>query len=119
LLKLELNIGGGKAEVTIFVDLGYIGIVDLFPNVIIKIPHKKPRKSAKNPNLELSKEQKDYNKEIGKERVVVEHSIAGIKRFYSISNRIRIRDMKRLNSEILMCAALWNFRKSNKLALIA
>ena len=114
LLKLELNIGDKKAEVTIFVDLGYIGIVDLFPNVVIKIPHKKPRKSAQNPHPALSKEQKKYNTEVGKERVVVEHSIAGIKRFYSISNRIRVRDMERLNNAILMSAALWNFRKLNK-----
>lgn len=106
-------------DVTIFVDLGYIGIVDLFPNVTIKIPYKKPRKSAQNPNPELSKEQKEYNTEVGKDRVVVEHSIAGIKRFYSISNKIRIRDMKRLNNAILMCAALWNFRKLNQYKVTA
>ena len=119
LVKIELNIGDRKVEVTIFVDLGYIGIVDLFPNITIKIPYKKPRKSKSNPEPQLSQEQKDYNKAVSKERVIVENSISGMKRYYSISNKIRTRNEKYLNNTILICAALWNFRKANKSKLIA
>ena len=38
----------------VFVDLGYQGIVSDYLGEIIRIPHKKPRKSKKNPGLVLT-----------------------------------------------------------------
>ena len=80
----------------------------------LEIPYKKPRKSKNNPNPELTKEQKEYNKFTGKKRVVVENSISGMKRYFIISNRIRIRNLKDINNILLICAALWNLRKINQ-----
>ena len=47
------------------VDLGYVGMGDLYKNVII--PHKKPKGGS------LTKEQKQENKRFSRARVAIEH----------------------------------------------
>jgi hypothetical protein len=45
------------------------------------LPHKKPRKSKKNPCPELTSEQKQTNRRLAKTRIIVEHAIGGMKHF--------------------------------------
>ena len=74
------------------------------------IADKKPRKSKKKPNPpELTKDQKEENRKMSGERVIVENSIGGMKRFRCISDRYRnhIKNLKDLF--ILLSAGLWNF----------
>ena len=63
---------------------------------------KKPR------GKELSEEQKKANQEKASKRVIVEHSIAGLKRFRILSDRLRIHTFILYDEIIGICAGLWN-----------
>jgi hypothetical protein len=94
----------------IIVDLGYLGFDSDFETNNFEIPHKKSRKSKKNPHpLGLTEDQKEQNRKMSGERVIVENSIGGMKRFRCISDRYRnhIKNLKDLF--ILLSAGLWNF----------
>jgi hypothetical protein len=67
--------------IRVLVDLGYQGILDAYEGKNIEIPHKKPCKSKKNPNPELTTEQKAENQALSRVRIFVENAISGIKRF--------------------------------------
>ena len=68
------------ADSNVLVDLGYQGIQSDYDGDQIDIPHKKPRKSKKNPETSLSDDQKAENKTLSKVRIFIEHAIGGIKR---------------------------------------
>lgn len=85
------------------VDLGFLGIEKDYVCKELLIPHKKPKKQK------LTKEQKAENKLLASERVVVEHSIAGLKRYRILSDRLRMHDLKLYNVILGICAGLWNF----------
>lgn len=72
------------------------------------IPIKKP-KNTKTSKNELSEEQKSQNKELAQQRIYVEHSIGGMKRYRILVNRNRLKNKKTINQVIGVCAALWNF----------
>jgi hypothetical protein len=88
-------------EVPIPVDLGFEGLQKEFVN--IKIPHKKPR------GKELTKEQKQSNREKSSDRVKCEHSSSGIKRYKAATAvyRNHIRDFD--DHFMVTAAGLWNF----------
>ena len=67
------------------------------------MPHKKPK------GKELTQEQKDENKEISKIRVKVEHSIAGIKRYNSVTHKYRNKGIKKADEFMFLSVGLWNF----------
>lgn len=52
----------------------------------ISIPHKKTK------NKPLTELQKDENKQMASERIYVENSFAGLKRFRTLSDRLRLHD---------------------------
>ena len=66
---------------TLFQDTGFQGYAP--EGVSIEQPTKKPR------NKELSPEQKDENRRISSKRVLIEHSIGGIKVFHIVSTIFR------------------------------
>lgn len=70
------------------------------------MPHKKSKK------MELSDEQKNENQEAARERIKVEHSIGGLKRYKILSERTRIKDFILFDDIIGVCAGLWNYTKS-------
>jgi DDE superfamily endonuclease len=72
------------------------------------LPHKKKR-VAKGESNELSEEQKAQNKELGQERIFVEHSIGGMKRYRILEHRNRVKSKKVIDQIIGVCAGLWNF----------
>ena len=86
------------------VDLGFVGFDKDDECKELLIPHKKPKKQ------ELTAEQKAENKVLAKERIVVEHSIAGLKRYRILSDRLRLHDLDLYNQVLGICAGLWNFR---------
>ena len=90
------------------VDLGYQGIKTDYPEADIAIPFKKPRKSKKHPNPQLSDEQKDYNRAVSRARIYVENAICGIKRFNILVHRFRNRLEGFVDDVIVVCAGLWN-----------
>lgn len=90
-------------------DLGYQGILDDYHGENIQIPHKKPRKSKKNPQTELTCQQKTENQALSRIRIFVENAIAGIKRFNILVHTFRNRKANMQDDVIALGAALWNF----------
>ena len=88
------------------VDLGFVGFDKDYEGKKLYLPHKKPKKQ------ELTAEQKADNKILASERIVVEHSIGGLKRYRILSDRLRMHDFDLYNQVLGICAGLWNFRLS-------
>ena len=88
------------------VDLGFVGFDKDYECKKLYLPHKKPKKQ------ELTAEQKADNKILASERIVVEHSIGGLKRYRILSDRLRMHDFDLYNQVLGICAGLWNFRLS-------
>jgi hypothetical protein len=95
------------------VDLGYQGIqTDYLSPENIHIPHKKPRKSKKNPDPQLTRQQKRENRRLGRVRVLVEHAIGGMKIFRVLTIRLR-NHLKHLADDFIFATAgLWNLKNS-------
>jgi hypothetical protein len=94
----------------IWLDLGYQGVQNLYEADEINIPHKKPRKSKKNPSPSLTKEQKAENRRISQMRIVVEHAIGGFKRFNILVQRFRNHINGFVDIVVLLAAGLWNWK---------
>ena len=90
-------------------DLGYQGILDDYVGENLEIPHKKPRKSQKNPQPKLTSDQKSENQALSRVRIFVENAIAGIKRFNILVYAFRNRKANMEDDVIALCAGLWNF----------
>lgn len=89
-------------------DLGYQGFDKDYKCKKLFIPHKKPK------NAELTEAQKAENKEISSERIRVEHSIGGMKRYRILSERLRVHDFEHYDDVLSVCAGLWNFYLEHK-----
>jgi hypothetical protein len=104
ILKEELPPGQNwfsKFEVKL--DLGYQGFKDEYDCLKVSIPVKKKK------NFDLTDDQKAENKAKSSERINVEHSIGGMKRYRILSERLRMHDFKLFEEIIGVCAGLWNF----------
>lgn len=89
-------------------DLGYQGIVEAYGTGNIEIPHKKPRKSKKKPQAQLTDEQRAENQALSRIRIFVENAIAGIKRFNILVHAFRNRKANMEDDVIALCADFWN-----------
>ena len=96
----------------VLVDLGYQGIRTDYEGDNIQIPHKKPRKSKKNPETSLSDEQKAENQALSKIRIFVENAIGGLKRYNILVHRFRNHKDSFADDVIGIAAGLWNFNLS-------
>jgi hypothetical protein len=112
LLKEELHWYEGHQNwfelLEIFVDLGYKGIDKEFPIKKLNIPFRKPRKSLKNPNPQLTEEQKQHNKTVSQTRILVEHTIGSMKFFNVLKQDYRNRRCGFDDLSIEICAGLHN-----------
>ena len=94
----------------LLVDLGYLGIEKNYNSLKVLIPYKKPRKSKNNPNPQLTDEQREYNKQVSKIRILVEHAIGGMKKFNILVHRFRNRVDQMADLAIELAAGLWNLQ---------
>src|SRR6266704_4710286 len=99
-------------DLKVRVDLGYLGIQSDYRGDQIDIPTKKPRKSQKNPNPQLSDEQKAANTVLSQVRIFIEHAIVGMKRYNILVHVFRNRKVDFEDDAIGVCAGLWNFALS-------
>jgi DDE superfamily endonuclease len=95
-------------EMNVRVDLGYLGIRSDYRGDRIDIPTKKPRKSQKHPNLQLSEEQRAANTALSRVRIFIEHAIGGMKRYNILVHTFRNRIENFEDDVIGVCAGLWN-----------
>ena len=95
-------------DILLYLDLGYTGILKLYEGDNILIPYKKPRKSKNTPNPQLTEEQKEHNRPVGKIRIFVENALAGLKRYKILVHNFRNKKDKFVDDTIAICAGLWN-----------
>jgi DDE superfamily endonuclease len=99
-------------DINVRVDLGYLGIQSDYRGDRIDIPTKKPRKSQKNPNPQLSEAQKAANTALSQVRIFIEHAIGGMKRYNILVHVFRNRKADFEDDAVGICAGLWNFALS-------
>ena len=114
-LKKEFLPGlGWFKKFKVLFDLGFQGVEKLYEFKELVIGEKKPRRSKKNPSPELTDEQKARNKEVGRERIFVEHAIGRLKKFRILKNRCRLKCQELKNQLIGLCAGLSNYQLALK-----
>jgi hypothetical protein len=86
----------------ILADLGYQGILHTCQGAIL--PHKKP------PGRELTDEQKEHNRLVAKDRVIVENYFARWKTLFNIIHELLFRgSLKKLPFIVKLAIAMTNF----------
>lgn len=88
-------------------DLGYQGADRINPRVKFITPLKKP------PRKELSKTDKETNKNVSSIRVRVEHPLAYLKHFAILAHRFR-NNIKKAHQPFVNLACLYNFTRTHR-----
>jgi hypothetical protein len=89
----------------VFLDLGFVGIKTQFKHSNnISIPHKRSK------NINLTDEQKEENRIISRNRIVVENSLSGVKRGFSLKIENRQHKNKDIDDLMQLGCSLWNFK---------
>ena len=94
-----------KEVVNVF-DLGYLGVEKDFPRQTSSIPKRKKR------SMGLLQEEKEYNLQHAKKRIVIEHTICRIKKYRIISDVFRNK-LKNYNKVSDIVAGVVNHRIMN------
>lgn len=89
-------------NISVFVDLGYLGLSSDNAKIIIPFKHKKKQ--------ELTSEQKEFNKWMSGIRVKIEHIIASVKIFRKVKEKYRGRLYLREDTIMLIACSLHNLR---------
>lgn len=85
-------------------DSGYQGIKKIHSNSLTPIKRKR--------NQKLTKEEKDYNRKLARERVLNENIIGVVKRFKILSDRYRNR-RRRFGLRFNLIAGIYNLELNN------
>lgn len=91
------------AGLTVRLDSGFQGFAKAYDCAKLFLPTKKPKGKS------LTKNQKFRNTQQARKRVVVEHSIGGLKRYRILADRLRMHNLEQFDTIVEVCAGLWNF----------
>jgi len=94
--------------ITLLADLGFKGWNP--QHIKLMLPHKKPR-NTKTEKRQLTQDQKDFNKELSKKRVTVEHVLAHIKILRIVKDKNRNYRFGFRENLMKTACALHNFRQ--------
>ena len=86
------------------VDKGYVGVKNYYPDVPVVIPFQAGRYHP------LTEEQKAYNREVARYRIVVEHTMAQLNRFTVLRQVFRGQQRVRHGEVVRVVARLVNRR---------
>jgi hypothetical protein len=92
----------------LWLDSGFQGFNDHYETTILHLSLRRKR-AKKGEKSDFTPEQLLHNKSVGKERIFVEHSIGGMKRYRILYNRIRLKNDATIDRIINVSAGLWNF----------
>lgn len=92
---------------SIRLDLGHLGFEKDYVCKSVYLPAKAKK------TVPLTTIQKASNRELSSQRIGIEHSISGLKRYRIWSDRLRVHDIEGHDSTLEVCAGLWNFYLSN------
>ncbi len=90
-------------DIPAWVDLGFVGIENDYPDLDVVIPHKKPKHGS------LTPEQGQENTVISQLRVKIEHTICRLKHFRAVADIYRNHSSAWADKFILIAAGLSNF----------
>jgi len=95
-----------KRIVNVF-DLGYLGLENDYQGQLSSLPNRK-----KTNLLQLSQEQKEYNKSHSKKRIVIEHTICKLKKYKILADvfRNKLRKYDRISDIV---SGMVNYRIMN------
>ncbi|MFM2048313.1 MAG: hypothetical protein RI955_861 [Bacteroidota bacterium] len=85
---------------SLWLDSGFQGFDDYYETTILHLSLRKKR-AKKGQKSALTEEQKLHNQSVGKERIYVEHSIGGMKRYRILYNRVLLKTYK-FSSKIII-----------------
>lgn len=91
-----------KQVVNVF-DLGYLGVEKDFPQQLSSLPNRKNR------NQKISEEERCYNKDHSKRRIVIEHTICRLKKYRILADVFRNR-LRKYNKVSDIVSGLVNYR---------
>lgn len=113
LMKSLFNPGAASfRKLSLWLDLGFLGADKDYLDAKVYLPHKKSRRSKRNPEPTLTPEQKKENRKQAATRVVVEHAIGGMKFFHCLMHRIRNHLDTFVDYFFSLSAGLWNYKIS-------
>ena len=95
-----------KKEVVNVFDLGYLGVEKDYPQQKSSLPYKEKR------NHELSYEEKEYNKNHSKRRIVIEHTICKVKKYKILADVFRNK-LRKYSKVSDIVSGLVNYRIMN------
>jgi|SRR6185437_1727218 len=93
-------------EVLNVFDLEYLGVEKDYPEQLSALPYKKKR------NQFLSDDEKEYNKNHSKKRIIIEHTISRLKKYRILADVFRNK-LRRYNKVSYIVADLVNYRILN------
>ena len=88
---------------TVRLDSGFQGFAKTYVCAKLFLPTKKSKGKC------LTKNQKFRNTQQARKRVVIEHSIGGLKRYRILADRLRMHNLNQFDTIVEVCAGLWNF----------
>jgi DDE superfamily endonuclease len=95
-------------DLQVRVDLGSLGMKSDDRGEQSAIPTQTPRKSQKNPNPQLSEEQRAAHTAVSRLRIFIAHAIGGMQRYNILVHTFRNRIEHFEDDVIGVCAGLWN-----------
>ena len=95
-----------KQVVNVF-DLGYLGVEKDFPQQLSSLPNRKNR------NQKISEEERCYNKDHSKRRIVIEHTICRLKKYRILADIFRNK-LRRYNKMSDIVSGLVNYQVINQ-----
>ena len=88
-------------------DLGYLGMEKDYPEQRSSLPNRKKR------SLKLLQEEKEYNLQHAKKRIVIEHTICRLKKYRILSDIFR-NNLRKYNKVSDIVSGLVNYRIINQ-----
>ena len=98
----------------VLADLGYLGLVADYDLSAQALPHRKPRRSKKNPTAALSDRQRTENQTHARRRVKVEHAISGAKRLGCVTQVYRNKSASFNDRIMAVACGIWNWHLTKK-----
>ena len=115
MLKQEFDQNLGLLDLfQLLADLGYLGLAADYDAAPASLPHRKPRRSTRQPTTALTHEQRAHNQAHARRRVKVEHAISGSKRLGCVTQTYR-NHSNLLNDRVMALACgIWNWHLTAK-----
>lgn len=115
MLKNEFDVHPGLPDLwQVLTDLGYLGLLADCDVRAQSVPHRKPRRSKKNPNTALMAIQRTDNQAHASQRVKVEHAISRAKRLGCVTQMYCNKSAAFNNRIMVVACGIWNWHLTKK-----